>query len=124
MSISNSINCHEEPVAVATADSATSGSNAAVVLTYAAAGASKNNCLGSLQWSYSGGAVTGSLKVEDGSGNTIFFVDITATGPGTINFSPPKKGSANTALIITLGAGGTGVTGKINATQWVEGPGP
>ena len=51
-------------------------------------------------------------------------MDITAAGAGYVPFTPPKKGTANTALTITLAAGGAGVSGKVNATQWVEGAGP
>ena len=45
----------------------------------------------------------------------------TSAGPGVIYFTPPKLGSVNTALILTLAAGGSGVSGVVSAlTHWKE----
>jgi hypothetical protein len=119
VTIQNAVSSHELPVASSTSDVATPSSNAAATLNYAAA-AGTNHCLGQVTWSYSGTPTGGNLKIEDGSGNTVFSMDITAGGPGNIVFGPPKRGSANTALIITLAAGGSGVSGKLSATHWTE----
>ena len=124
MSVANAINQHETPIPVAAADTASPAGNTAAVITYAAAGAGKYNCVGGIFWSYNATPTNGNLQIEDGSGNVIFSMDITAAGAGFIPFTPPKKGSANTALIITLAAGGSGVSGRVNATQWQEGAGP
>jgi hypothetical protein len=96
--------------------------NTAAVVTYAAV-ANERHCIGGIAWSYSGGTPTGgNLKVEDVSGTTVFSIDITAAGPGFIPFSPPKRSAAvNTALIITLAAGGGGVSGKVSVLgHWRE----
>ena len=76
--------------------------------------------LDSIQWSYSGSPTSGNLKVEDGSGTTVFSIDVTAAGPGFFAFAPALAGRANTALIVTLAAGGSGVSGKVNAGHRLE----
>jgi hypothetical protein len=125
MSISNAINEHEAPIAASTNDVATPASNTPAVITYAAGGSGVSHCIGGLVWSYSAAPTGGNLKIEDGSGNVVFSMDITAAGAGFIPFNPPKKGTANTALIITLAAGGNGVIGKVSIpAHWTEGPGP
>lgn len=94
-------------------DSATSASNAAVSLTY---GAQQNtrHIINGLAWSYSGGSASGSVQVLD-QGVVIFNMDITAAGNGSITFPDPLAGSPGRVLTITLAAGGSSVTGKINA---------
>lgn len=100
--------------AAASANVHAPASNTAAVITYAAGGAGVSHTLGGVAWSYSGVPTSGNLKIEDGSGTTAFSVDVTAAGPGFIPFTPALKGTANTAMIITLAAGGSGVTGKVN----------
>ncbi len=95
--------------------------NTAAVITYAAAGAGVSHVISGLAWSYNATPTSGNLKVEDGSGTTVFSVDITSAGPGFIPFQAPLKGTANTAMIVTLTAGGSGVTGKISVLgKWSE----
>lgn len=90
-------------------------------MTYAAAGSGVSNVIGGIAWSYSAAPTSGNLKVEDGSGTTVFSIDITVSGPGFIPFARPLKGTANTALIVTLAAGGTGVSGKVSVlSRWTE----
>src|SRR5207245_10608462 len=62
------------------------------------------------------------LKIEDVSGTIVFDIDIVSGGAGFIPFTPPKKNAAaNTALIITLYAGGSGIQGKVNGLgAWTE----
>jgi hypothetical protein len=121
MSVANAINHHEVPIADATSDNNTPATNTNAVITYAAAGAGQVNVISGVAWSYSAAPTGGRLKIEDGSGNIVFDIDITAAGPGFIPFRPPKKGTANTALILTLYAGGSGVQGKVNALgAWTE----
>ena len=90
-------------------------SNTAAVITYAAGGAGVSHVISGVAWSYNDDPTGGNLKIEDGSGTTVFSVDITAAGPGFFVFPEPLRGTANTALIITLAAGGASVTGKVNA---------
>ena len=107
--------------AASTSDVHAPSSNTAAVVTYSAAGAGVAHVIGGIAWSYNGTPTGGNLKVEDGSGTTVFTVDITAAGPGCFMFSRPKKGTANTAMIVTLAAGGSGVTGKVSVTShWTE----
>ena len=96
-------------------------SNTAAVVTKAAPGAGLFNVIGGVYWSYDGAPTGGSLKIEDVSGTIVLEVDITADGPGFLPFSPPiRNAAANTALIVTLAAGGSGVTGKLAVNAWVE----
>lgn len=105
---------------VSTGDSVVSTANAAGALTYAAAGAGVSHVLGRVDYSLSG-AGTGFLQIEDGSGNIVFKQAITAAGPGFVSFSDyPKRGTPNTAMIITMTAAGSGVIATANATHWTE----
>ncbi len=102
-----------ELVPVATTDVHAPSSNTAAVITYAATTA-KSHVLTGIVWSYSGTPTAGNLKIENGSGTTVFSIDITGGGPGVIYFDPFKAGSINTAMIITLAAGGSGISGKVS----------
>jgi hypothetical protein len=94
--------------------------NTAAVVTYAAV-SDRRHGLSGIAWSYSAAPTNGNLKVEDGSGTTVFSMDITAAGPGVVYFTPPKLGSLNTALIVTLAAGGASVSGKVSVLgHWKE----
>lgn len=106
---------------VSTSQVDTPASNIAAVITLITAGVGVSNVISGIAWSYTADPVGGNLMVENGSGIVIFSVDITNQGPGFIPFNPPKKGSTNTAMIITLSAGGVGVTGKVNLlNSWTE----
>lgn len=102
-----------------TGDTHAPASNTAAVLTYAAV-AGRKHVLDALVWSYSGTPTGGNLKVEDGSGTTVFSMDVTAAGAGFVEFHLPLSGRENTALIVTLAAGGSGVSGKVNAGHRLE----
>ena len=112
----------EKAVAAAAADVHAPAANTAAIVTYAAVAAVKH-CVSGIAWSYVGGIPTGgNLKIEDVSGTTVFTLDIDEGGPGVIVFPKPKKAAAvNTALIVTLAAGGAGITGKVSVlNHWTE----
>ena len=102
-----------------TSDVNAPASNTAAVLTYAAV-SDRRHVLDGIQWSYSAAPTGGNLKVEDGSGTTVFSIDVTAAGPGFVPFAPGLAGRGNTAMIVTLAAGGSGVSGKVNASHRLE----
>lgn len=102
------------PIKQTTNDTATSTAAAAVSITYAAV-VGMSHVVHGLIVSYSSGTATGELKIEDGSGTTVFSVVLPAAGIYTIPLDTPLCGSKNTALVITLAAGGSGVIGKLNA---------
>jgi hypothetical protein len=105
----------------AAADVHAPSSNAAAIVTYAAGGAGVVHVISGVAWSYSAAPTGGNLKVENGSGVTVFTMDISTGGAGFIPFPFPKKGSANTAMITTLAAGGSGITGKVSVlNHWTE----
>jgi hypothetical protein len=112
----------EAAVACAAADVHAPAANTAAVVTYAGVAALRHVITG-LVWSYAGGIpVGGNLKVDDVAGTTVFTMDIDESGPGIIVFPKPKRSAAvNTAIIITLTAGGAGVTGKVSIlNHWME----
>lgn len=96
--------------------------NTAAVVTIDAAGAGVCNVVGNgLAWSYSDDPTGGNLKIEDGAGNTVFSMDITSRGAGFIPLDVPLRGSPNTALVVTLAAGGAGISGKVNVlAHWTN----
>lgn len=102
-----------KPIKALSSDAATASSNTAVVITYTAIDG-LHHAIQSLVVSYDGAPTGGSVKIEDGAGTTVFQVAITASGPTIIPFPRPLMGSQNKALVVTLAAGGSGVTGRVN----------
>ena len=60
------------------------------------------------------------LTIQDGSGTTVFSLPVTAAGQQSITFTPPKHGTVNTAMIITLSAGGGSISAYLNPTVYTE----
>ncbi len=89
--------------------------NTAAVVTYAA-DPYNAHVIQEVYFSYNGAPTSGTLKIEDGSGVVVFNEDVVSSGNGAVDFSGNNgfKGSNNTAMIITLSAAGSGVTGKLN----------
>jgi hypothetical protein len=107
-------------VVAAAADIHLPAAATAAVVSYAAGAAGVRHVVSGIAWSYSGVPTAGNLKVEDGA-TTIFSIDIVSAGPGAIPFPAPRKGSAATAMTVTLTSGGTGITGKLNVLgHWTE----
>ena len=98
-------------------------SNTAAIVTYNA-DATNKHCISGVAYSYDVLPTAGkNLKIEDGAGTVIFSIDIVSAKNGEIYFNPPKIGSLNTNLIITLAAGGAGITGKVSILgHWIEKP--
>jgi hypothetical protein len=72
-----------------------------------------------VQWSYSAAPTGGRLRIQDGA-TDVFDIDITAGGPGSITFSPPRRCSALSVVTSVLAAGGAGITGKINVNATID----
>jgi hypothetical protein len=122
VSQTNPLPVSQTRVVGAAADVHAPAANTAAIVTYTAS-ATKKHVITGIAWSYSGGLpIGGNIKIEDVSGTTIFSLDITEQGPGSFEFPRPKISAAvNTAMIITLAAGGVGVTGKLSITNhWLE----
>lgn len=93
------------------------------VVTYAASSTGFAHIIAGVAYSYNATPTGGNLKIEDGSGNTIFSIDIPAAGAGQFYFTPAKQGTINRAMIITLASGGNGVTGKVSILgHWIRQP--
>ena len=101
------------PVKQTTSDYGTAAAATAVVLTYAALPGLAHR-LHSIIASYSAAPTGGTLKVEDGSGVTVFQCHITAAGPTVIPLPVGLIGSKNTALVVTLASGAGAVVGMLN----------
>ena len=93
--------------------------NTAAVVTLSAGGSGVFNVLGGVYWSYSGDPSGGSLTITDG-GSTVFKVDITKGGPGFFPFNPLLTGGDNAAVVATLAAGGSSISGIVNVHAWTE----
>lgn len=91
-------------------------SNAAAVLTLSKLENSRI-VLSRIIWSYNNATPTGG-KITVTGGETTFEFDITAGGPGSIPLI--YVGTENTDVVITLAAGGSGVTGKLNANWYYD----
>lgn len=108
-----------EAKAGATGDVHEPASNTAAVVTYTAV-ASTYHYIGYIYWSYDGTPTGGSITVTD-AGDTVFKVDITNAGPGFLPLVPPLKSAvANTAMVVTLAAGGSGISGIVSVRHWTE----
>lgn len=99
-----------------TADVVTSGSNADATITYSADPYGYHTISG-IAYSYSGTVTTGRITVENGSGTIVFDETIPAAGSGFFDFKDGLAGSPNTAMIIKIFAGGSGVVGKLNVIE-------
>jgi hypothetical protein len=91
----------------------TSAANAAAVIAIASPGAGLSLQLNQLTFSYSAAPTNGVLTVQQG-GTTIYRSAVSAAGVGPVVTG--IKLAANTAMTITLSAGGAGVVGDINAS--------
>lgn len=96
--------------------SAGTAANAAAVVSVVA-DTTRPILVSQIWWSYIGGAVTGNIQLTDGT-NAPVNLDIGATGPGNLAFSPPLIFGSNKAVTLTLGAGGVGVTGKVGMNAY------
>lgn len=89
--------------------------NTDAVVTLSAKSTGRN--ISQIEWSYSATPDAGShLKVENGAGTQVKKWFITAGGPGFMPLSGFAEGSDATDLIITLSAGGTGISGTVSVT--------
>lgn len=98
-----------------TDDAQTAAANTAVTITKTGIVGKRWACF-QVVCGYDAAPTGGSLKIEDGAGNTIFEVPITAAGPEPLNFDPPKLASEGNNMIFTLAAGGAGIVGYLNVT--------
>lgn len=95
-------------------------SNTAAVITIAAVPGVAHE-LESVSFSYNGTPTNGNFKIESPSGTTLYEVYVTSAGAGPMPLgnSCLKSPSVNAEMIITLAAGGSGVSGIVNAIQRV-----
>ena len=90
-------------------------SNTAAVVTLAANPVGVNR-ISLVQWSYSNTPTNGTLTIADGV-TTVCKHYITASGPGSLQFGANATGSTNTAMTVTLSAGGSGVSGSVTVIE-------
>lgn len=95
------------------ANNTASATNAAATITYNAV-AGKRHAIDGISFSLSADPASPVALTITDAGNTVFQVDVLVRGPGFIPISGASA-TANTSLVISLGAGGSGVVGKISA---------
>lgn len=93
--------------------------NANAPVNLPAPGAGKHWVIGSTEWSYNAIPTNGALTITDG-GTQVFKVYVTNSGPGFFIWNPGKRFSDNSAVVVSLLAGGAGVSGVVNVHAWVE----
>jgi hypothetical protein len=77
------------------------------------------NYIHHIQWSYDGTPIGGMITIQDGVGGTILWQQaITASGPG--GQDPDELGTAGVDTVVTLAAGGSGVTGRLASVRAVR----
>ncbi len=86
--------------------------NTAAVVTLAAV-SDVSRLIDQVIYSYSDLPVGGRLTISDG-GETILDVDTDMSGPAALPLHKPIRTLENSTVIVTLAAGGAGVSGKIN----------
>lgn len=84
--------------------------NTAAVATLAAV-PGQSWALSKIIWSYNGTPTAGSLTIAWNSASIVLY--ITSAGPGEFIFPEDFVLPLNTAVVITLAAGGAGVTGTV-----------
>jgi hypothetical protein len=90
----------------------TSAANAAALVTIAAPGAGLAIQLNNLFFGYSDAPTSGTLTIASAGLNSIV-IPVTSGGAGFLNI--PIRANVNTALTVTLSAGGTGLIGYCSA---------
>ena len=97
-------------------------SNTAAVVTLAAE-TGLCHVVSQVTFSYDGTPTGGSLTIAHGPGPTTkFSVPVTSGGVGPISFNPPLKFPSGEAVVCTLAAGGSGVSGRLNVNAHTESP--
>ena len=92
--------------------------NAAAVVTLPGVGGQSWTIAG-IYWSDDDDPTGGQLTLDIG-GVTAFTEYITDGGPGFFPFTPPLQVTAGAAVVITLAAGGAGISGSVSTHAWTE----
>jgi hypothetical protein len=109
------------PITVAAADIHAPGSNTAAVVTYAAAAAGISHVITGIDVAYDVAPAAAKLLTITDGGTVIYSTFLTVAGVAHLPFPHPKKGAAASAMVITLAAGGSGVTGVVSVlNHWTE----
>ena len=91
-------------------------SNTAAVVTLSAPTDGTAHKVVQIDWSYDATPTGGKVTVAYGS--TTYEVAVTVSGPGQLQFPHGVGNTTNQAVTVTLGAGGSGVTGKVNVLSF------
>lgn len=79
-------------------------------------------CISQIHWGYDGDPTGGALQIKIGSDYFFGPHPITSGGAGYTEFDPPMKFAKDAAPIITLAAGGSGISGHLSKVNWWSEP--
>jgi len=99
-------------------DVAAPAANSAATVTYTGT-TGVHDVVGQITWSYSADPTGGLLTIKEGS-TVVFSTQITKGGPGQLTFDPPVTVTDGQNLVVTLSAGGSGISGQVSVTHWTE----
>lgn len=109
----------QQPFKAATGNTHSPSDNTAAIVTIAAV-SGKRHYLTGIHCSFDAAPAATTLKVENGAGTTVWEVDITSVGPMEFLFLSPMEMTVNTALVVTLGAGGSSVGGNVAVSAYTD----
>ena len=119
LAVTGDLTVTERLSAASTANTHSPAANTAAVITKNAVAGQSHHITG-VAWSYDDDPTGGNLNITDG-GASVFQIDITKGGPGFIPFDAPVEFATNSQVIVTLAAGGAGVSGIVNLLGfWTE----
>ena len=105
------------PTPASTSNYATA-TNAAATITYSAGGSGVFHAIYGIAWSLGSTPASAVVLSITDNGNTVFAIGVTNSGPGFIPICIANA-SANTALVVSLAAAGTGIVGRVNVlSKW------
>lgn len=77
-------------------------------------------CVSQIWASYDAAPTGGLLTITDATLGVVWEQAITAAGPAQFTFDPPKCGSINSSLTVTLAAPGGAVNARLDVNAYVE----
>lgn len=103
-----------EMLPMSASDTNISAANVDAVITLSAAGVGRNHTISGVSFSYSGVPTAGSFFQIQSGGSVVFKQYVSTAGINSVLFDEMKVGSENSAVVLTLSAGGIGIIGIVS----------